>query len=165
MVKYLVDRMIIADSRFDEAVSMRSESVDIIIVEEVLHESRSDSRHESLKKYSTDVITREHIDILKHRVVNEMVSCGSLLPDEGTGETMIAAEYWCKNIGTQASLFDVVDDAGKIVVTNDNKALDFFNKNKISTMQSDEFFEKIKSINPEKMNSKSNDINKKGKTA
>lgn len=162
MVKYLVDRMIIADSRFNEVASMRSESVDIIIVEEVLYESRSDTRHKSLIKYSTDVITREHIDILKNRVVNEMVSCGSLLPDEGTGEAMIAVEYWCKNIGTQTSLFDLASDTGKLVVTNDNKALDFFNKNKVPTMQSDEFFEKIKNINSGKMNSTPDGKSKKG---
>lgn len=163
MAKYLVDRMIVADSRFNKMISPGLDGYDSVkIVEEVLFESRSDSRYESLKKYSIDAITREHIDILKKRVVNEMIDYGSLLPDEGTGEAMIAAEYWCRDIGIQSSLFDINSDTDKVVVTNDNKALRFFNKNKVHVMKGEEFFQKIKDPSLVSLNSELSDKNKKG---
>lgn len=148
MVKYLVDRMVVADSKFDKVLeAVSSGLIDVTIVEEILYESRSDGRRDFFKKYSNDEITQEHIDILKKHVVNEIIDCGALLPDEGTGETMLAAEYWCKGLGMQTNLFGMGGKSEKTVVTDDKKALKYFESSNASVMSSNDFFEIIRKAN------------------
>ena len=145
MVKYIVDRMVVADSRFNEILKlMNGGHSDVIIVEEIAHESRGDNRFESIKKYFVDHVCDEYVDILKNRVVNDMIDSGALLPNEGSGETMMAVEYFYEGKGEQANLFDLVggDEETKVIVTEDKKAKAYFGDNNISFIDSKTFFDR-----------------------
>lgn len=148
MRRYFVDRMIVADSRFTGACSAASMGmIELVLVEEIMYESRGDKNYSVYKEYGHDSITREHVAILKSCVVNRMIDCGALLPNEGTGETMIATEYWIQGVGTQTSLFDLGSQSSKVVVTNDKKALKFFDQNGVQFMKGVDFFNEIANIN------------------
>jgi hypothetical protein len=144
MAKYIVDRMVVGNPKFkNKALQLhKSGEHEVVLVEEILHESRTDRNYEAIKGYSTDKITREHVSILKMQVVNGMIDCGALLPDEGSGETMVAVEYLCKGAGEQVGLFESIEQGrGRVIVTADKKAKDFFQKNNMEFICEKEFFE------------------------
>ena len=144
MHSYIVDRMVVANSRFNTALSAASKGIlGLIIVEEIMHESRGDSGIVKYRPYETNITTREQIGILKHKVVSGMIDANALLPNEGAGEVMIAVEYWNRGLGTQIGLFDTTSDLGKVVVTDDKRALSFFRENDIPTISSSGFFDMI----------------------
>lgn len=129
MVSYILDTMIVADSKFNEEdVSAVDGLINIVVIEEILYESRNDKKYDFLKKYSVNNTSKECVNILKTQVVNQMIDAGALLPDKGVGETMIAVEYWCKDLGKQVGLFDRYYSQDKVVVTNDKRAKLYFKK-------------------------------------
>lgn len=145
MAEYIVDRMIVADHRFSKALDLATNNeLSIVIVDEVLQESKGDPRYDDVKRHSGVLITEEHIEILKTRVVDGMIDTGALLPDEGVGEVMIAAEYWYEGMGEQMGLFSGKQESnGKVVVTEDKKAIKFFEDNQIETIGKEDFFDLV----------------------
>ena len=142
-VIYVVDRMILADSRFGKVRQFRKHlqdtGIDYLVVDEVAYESRDADDYNIIYKEASRKITPEHVSKLK-MVVPELISQGVLSMDQGNGDAMLAVECMVESPPT------LFGSPSKTLVTNDKKLSEYCRSKNIDVMSPGGFFRMIDGV-------------------
>ena len=136
---YIVDRMVLANSRFAKVRQFREylrmhAGISYLIIDEISYESRGADDYSAIDEETVKKITPDHIHKLK-KIVPELISQGILSMDQGNGDVMLATECMLED---EPMLFG---SSSKILVTDDKKLAGYCRTKSISVISSSNFFQ------------------------